>query len=380
MDIKPFQFFLPTNVSFGVGVTRSIGELCAHKRVMVVTTGLKRSGILNRIIREAGTPADLLVFDEIEPNPTCESVDRGGYLARINEIEVVIALGGGSALDAAKAVACLRDEREEIVAASAGIRSYLLGERAFSRRSTQLIAIPTTSGTGSEVTNVAVFSDPVNHYKKSMVSPWFWNDYAFVDPELTVTVPEKHTAATGLDALVHAIESFWAVSSTPFSEPIALEAVKLIMDHLLRAYHNPEDIGARTKVSLGSMMAGIAFSQTRTTILHALSYPLTVDFHLEHGFACSVLLKPMLQTNAPLIPKKVARLLDYLEAPSLERLLQRIEELMVSVDAPVRLKALGVQEKDLEGIADQALRSPLTKLNPKAFTLEELIAWLKENR
>jgi len=376
----PFQFFLPTKVTFGVGVTQNIGELCANKRVMVATTGLKRSGILNKVIREVGTPADLIVFDEIEPNPTCESVDRGGYLARINEIEVVIALGGGSALDAAKGIVCLRDEREEVLSASSGIRAYLSGERAFTQRRTQLIAIPTTSGTGSEVTNVAVFSDPHRHDKKSMVSPWYWNDYAFVDPELTVTVPEKHTAATGLDALVHAIESFWAVSATPFSEPVALEAIKLVLDNLWQAFRTPEDIGARTKMSLGSLMAGIAFSQTRTTILHALSYPLTVDFHLEHGFACSVLLKPMLRTNAPMIPEKLDRLLNYLDAPTLEHLLRRIEELMASVNAPTRLRALGVQDKDLEGIAEQTMRSPLTKLNPKPFTKEELIDWLKENR
>jgi len=162
---RSFLFFLPTKTFFGVGVTQGIGELCAQKRVMVVTTGLRRTGILNRIIREAGTPADLIVFDEIEPNPTCESVDKGGFLARVNEIEVIIALGGGSALDAAKGIACLRDEREELLDASSGIRSYLSGERAFTRRHTQLIAIPTTSGTGSEVTNVAVFSDPANRLR-----------------------------------------------------------------------------------------------------------------------------------------------------------------------------------------------------------------------
>jgi len=377
---RSFLFFLPTKTFFGVGVTQGIGELCAQKRVMVVTTGLRRTGILNRIIREAGTPADLIVFDEIEPNPTCESVDKGGFLARVNEIEVIIALGGGSALDAAKGIACLRDEREELLDASSGIRSYLSGERAFTRRHTQLIAIPTTSGTGSEVTNVAVFSDPANRLKKSIVSPWFWNDYAYVDPELTLTVPDKHTAATGLDALVHAVESYWALSSTPFSEPIALEAIKLILDNLTQGYRNPEDRVARTNLSLGSLMAGIAFSQTRTTILHALSYPLTVDYHLEHGFACSVLLKPMLQTNAPLIPEKMARLLDYLGSPSLDALLERIEGLMQSINAPTRLSTVGVQEEELESIADQTMRSPITKLNPKSFTREELVDWLKEYR
>ncbi|HQA95459.1 MAG TPA: iron-containing alcohol dehydrogenase, partial [Thermotogota bacterium] len=203
---------------------------------------------------------------------------------------------------------------------------------------------------------------------------------AYVDPELTLTVPDKHTAATGLDALVHAVESYWALSSTPFSEPIALEAIKLILDNLTQGYRNPEDRVARTNLSLGSLMAGIAFSQTRTTILHALSYPLTVDYHLEHGFACSVLLKPMLQTNAPLIPEKMARLLDYLGSPSLDALLERIEGLMQSINAPTRLSTVGVQEEELESIADQTMRSPITKLNPKSFTREELVDWLKEYR
>jgi alcohol dehydrogenase len=373
-----FDVHLPVRVSFGEGVTGRIRELCSDKRVMIVTTGLKRSQVLDRILKDVGSPSELIVYRELEPNPSCDSIDRGARIARESRVDVIIALGGGSALDAAKGVACLRDEAKEVWQNSGGIRDYLFREKTFLRRSTLLIAIPTTSGTGSEVTNVGVFSDHERHMKQSMVSPFFWSDYAFIDPSFTLTVPEKQTAATGLDAFIHALESFWATTATPISSVTALEALRLIIENLETAYRKPDEMEARTNLSLGSLLAGIAFSQTRTTVLHAVSYPLTSWFNLEHGFACSVMVIPILKANIPFLGDRIHRLLTYLNNRSVEEFIRRIESLMISIKAPTSLKEIGVKEEDCEKIAEYAVNSPLTKLNPNPLTKESLLAILKE--
>jgi alcohol dehydrogenase len=373
-----FDFHLPVRVAFGEGVTGRIQELCSDKRVMIVTTGLKKSQVLDRILKDVGSPSELIVYRELEPNPSCDSIDRGARIARENRVDVIIALGGGSALDAAKGIVCLRDEPKEVWQNSGGIRDYLFREKTFSRRNTLLIAIPTTSGTGSEVTNVGVFSDPERHIKQSMVSPFFWSDYAFIDPLFTLTVPEKHTAATGLDAFVHALESFWATTATPISSLTALEALRLIIENLETAYRKPDEIEARTNLSLGSLLAGIAFSQTRTTVLHALSYPLTSRFNLEHGFACSVTVIPILKANIPFLGDRIHQLLTYLNKRSIDEFIRRIESLMISIKAPTSLREIGVKEEDCENIAEYAVHSPLTKLNPNPLTKESLLAILKE--
>lgn len=339
---------------------------------MIVTdSGLKDIGMVDRFRKEVFPHLDPYIFAEVEPNPSCDTVDKAAAIARARNIEVIIGFGGGSAMDAAKGIACLIDTE-------GSIREFLNAQKVFSSRKCLLIAVPTTSGTGSEVTNVGVFSDPQNHIKKSMVSPFFWNDHAFVDPTLTFTLPRLQTASTGLDALIHALESYWATSSIPLSETIALEAMRLIFENLQIAYEEPANRAARVNMSLASVSAGVAFSQTRTTILHALSYPITNDFHLPHGFACSMLTVPILKANFSTIREKVERLLYYLKINTFDSLIQKIESLMVSLQAPRKLGQIGVQEAHLQGIAEKTLLSPLSRLNPVAFTQSQLVDLLRK--
>jgi len=330
---------------------------------------LKDIGIVDELKRTSFEGFDPFVFAEVEPNPSCDTVDRGAYFAKRENVEVVVGLGGGSSMDSAKAIACLKDTDGKII-------EYLNGEKLFLSRSCQLIAIPTTSGTGSEVTNVGVYSDKSIHVKKSMVSSFFWNDIAYVDPELTYSVPKRTTASTGLDAFVHALESYWAVTSNPVSDSMAMRSIKLIIDNLYNAFSEPENKCSRKNMSLASLLAGMAFSQTRTTILHAMSYPFTNDFGLDHGFACSLLLIPILEEFYPHSREKLDALVNFLGLKDFEELKRQIFELMNSIDAPMGLNKIGAVKGNITDIALKTNASPLSRLGPKTFSNEELEEFL----
>ncbi len=358
------NFFLPVKVMFGNGRIGELGSLISGDRIMIISDhALIELGFVSEVKEKIGR-TDVIEFCEVEPNPSCETVDKAAKLARDYSVDTIVAVGGGSVMDTAKAVACL-------VSNNGLIKDYLDGSKTFTSRKVRMICVPTTSGTGSEVTNVGVYTDKSSGVKKPLVSEFFWSDFALVDPRLTFSLPKSVTASTGLDALAHAVESYWAKSSQPVSEALAIRAVNLIMKYLQRAYTDGDE-ESREGLSMASLLAGMAFSQTRTTILHAISFPLTNIYGLPHGFACSLAMPEVLKLNYKVIGNKLDILIRYLGLKNIDELSNEVEALMSAIGAPRKLSEIGIREEDIDGLVESSLSSPIAKLNPAKIGREEL--------
>lgn len=358
------NFFLPVKVIFGNGRIKELGSLVSGNRIMIISDSvLLKLGFVSRL-KEIIDRTEVVEFCEVESNPSCETVDRAAKIARDNGVDTIVAVGGGSVMDTAKAAACLESN-------SGKIRDYLNGSKSLTSRKVRLICVPTTSGTGSEVTNVGVYTDKLSGVKKPLVSEFFWSDFALVDPGLTLSLPKSVTASTGLDALAHAIESYWAKSSQPVSESLAIRAVNLIMKYLLRACTDGDE-ESREELSMASLLAGMAFSQTRTTILHAISFPLTNIYGLPHGFACALAMPEVLKFNYKVIGDKLDILIRYLGFQNVDEFAETIEEIMNVGGAPRKLSEIGITEEDLDGLIESSLSSPIANLNPVKIDREEL--------
>jgi alcohol dehydrogenase len=367
-----FRFFVPVEIQFGKGKIELLKDIVKTDSCLIVSDPvLKKIGIVDKIKAQLSSDCTVNDFCEVEPNPSCETVDRGVELAREVKADYIIALGGGSAIDAAKAICCLS-------AAKGDFKDYLYGEKQFVSRETKLIAIPTTSGTGSEVTNVGVYTDKEKGIKKPFVTDLFWCDRAIVDPEMTISLPKRPTASTSLDAFTHAIEAYWADSTQPISKLLSLEAMKLIVENLELAINNPYNYEARENLLYASLIAGISFAQTRTTVLHALSFPLTSQYGLEHGFACAIALPEVMKDNYEFYRDEMDKLLKYLDFEDMEGFSAYFTDMMKNIDAPVRLREIGIKEENLDEITEITLNAPISRLNPKKYNKEELKALLNK--
>lgn len=361
---------LVEKIIFGSGRIKELNNYITGNTTMIVSDPvLNKLGFVTEI--EKNLSGKVIKFCEVEPNPSCETVDKAAKIARENEVDSVIGFGGGSAIDAAKAVACL-------VSNNGILLEYLDNEKKFKDRTVILIAVPTTSGTGSEVTNVGVYTDKVNNKKKPLVSDKYWVDYAIVDPELTLSLPKRATATTALDAFIHAIEAYWAKSTQPFSETLSLKAMKLILQNIEKAYYEPDNLEARENLSTASLLAGMSFSQTRTTILHAMSFPLTNIYGLEHGFACALALPELLRENYEYDKERFDDLIKYLNFSNVEEMASKLEEIYNNINAPMKLSEIGVKNEDINKIAEITLSAPISRLNPKEFDSAELIKLFKK--
>ena len=367
-----FKFLVPVEIHFGKDKIEQLNELIKGEKVLMVSDPtLKKIGIVDKIKDVLDDRFEIYDFCEVEPNPSCETVDRGAAIAREKDVDAIIGIGGGSSLDSAKAIACLKTSGGRLI-------EFLNNKKQFAERRPLLISIPTTSGTGSEVTNVGVYTDKENGRKKPLVTDHYWSDYAIIDPALTLTLPPRPTATTGLDAFTHAIEAYWADTTQPMSQLLSLEAMKLIVGNLERAILKQNDEEARENLMLASLMAGISFAQTRTTVLHALSFPLTNRYGLEHGFACAIAMPEVIRANYENSSDEMDRLLNYLSFEDVDSFADYMHEMMGNIDAPTKLSEIGIKEKDLDEIAEITLSAPIAELNPKKFNKEELKSLLKK--
>lgn len=284
----------PVTLIFGNGKVKQLGEIFADRglsRGLLVSDPIFiKNGMAEQI--QAHAKGRLVeVFCDIRPNPTTDNVDACARIIRQNDLQFAVALGGGSALDCAKA-AC------SVCKTAAATADFHSGKLKLGKESIPLVAIPTTSGTGSEVTPVAVLSDPARGVKAPLVSDNFFPLCAVIDPELTLTLPPAITAATGMDVLAHALEGFWSKNHQPICDAVALQAARLCFDHLLTAYQDGANIIAREKMSEASLLAGLAFGLPKTAGSHACSFPLTNVYGISHGEACAMTLDAFTRINA----------------------------------------------------------------------------------
>jgi alcohol dehydrogenase class IV len=330
----------------------SIAQMGVRKPLVVTDAGLVAAGLVARItkaLEQAGL--GFAVYDGVEPDPTFDQVREGFARLGREGCDAVLAVGGGSPMDAAKVIAAM--------ATNGGNAEKLVGMFRVRRPPLPLFAVPTTAGTGSEVTLAAVVSDPVSHAKKFFVDPKLLPRMAALDPALMTGLPRAITAATGMDALTHAVESFLSRTSTRQTEEWASAAVRLIFANLPRACANGSDLEARKAMALASYYAGLAFTRTSVGYVHAIAHTFGAYYRIPHGRANAIALPHVLEFSKDAARERLARLAGLVgregasEAESAERFITAVRELMAEIGIPYTLDAL--REQDIPAIARQAL-------------------------
>mgnify|MGYP003806175949 CR=1 FL=1 len=365
----------PPRVVFGRGVFSKLGQEAAGLgRVALVVTGrsaARASGALDaglRSLAAAGVQAH--VFDAVEHDPSLATVDNGLALARETRSDVVIGLGGGSALDAAKAIAALAP-------APCGVAPFFSGGREIAAPGLPFVAIPTTAGTGAEMTRNSVLTDTATHEKKSLRSPHMVARVALVDPDLTLACPPELTAHSGMDALTQAVECFISKAATPVSDALALPAAGILFKNLAAAVRNGQDAEVREAVALGSMMSGLAFANAGLGAVHGLAHPIGAQLGLAHGLVCACLLAPVVEFNAPACPRKMAALANEFGLASASGVPAALRALATETGVPASLAPLGLNESRFPAIIAQC-RSGSMAANPRPVSDEEAAALLRQ--
>lgn len=290
-----WEFSLPVKIYFGTDEIEKLPEIIESlgykKGVLVCSATLRKNGVAQKLVENSnGKLVD--IFDDIRPNPTTGNVNNCVRVLREHDADFAVALGGGSPMDCCKAACAIAKGDDKI-------ESYHTGGKPINKDEViPMIAITTTSGTGSEITNISVLTDTDKGIKAPMNDPLMYPKAAIVDPRLTLTVPPKVTASTGLDVLAHALESVWTVLHQPICESCSVTATKLVFEWLYKAYCEPDNLDAREKMAEASIIAGVAFSNPRTAGSHACSFPLTNLYKVPHGEACAMTLDFFCHYNA----------------------------------------------------------------------------------
>jgi len=366
--VEEWKFYMPTKIRFGWGKFQEIRQVVDElkgKKIFLVTGRhfAKKHGILDKL-SDFLKGLTLVMFAEVEENPTIETVDRGAARCRESQCDLVMGLGGGSALDAGKAMAMLQKN-------PGSIREYLDQERICQAKGLPFIAVPTTSGTGSEVTPFTVITYPSKKAKPAIAPPENFPEVALVDPELTMSMPFEGAASTGLDALCQAVEGFWSTQGNPLTRSLAFRAVKLAMENLELACFK-KDKESVTNMALASHLTGIEMSNIGNTSIHPLSYPITIDYGVAHGFACAIFLPEVIRFNASAIKDRFRDLLTLLNLRSVEDFADKVDYLMEKLKAPKKLSRLGVKAGDISGIAKRGIGRS-TAWNPRTMTEEDIV-------
>ncbi len=382
--IEKLSLFRTTRrILFGVGSAEKTGaeaQLLSAKKVLIITDpGVIQAGLLEGIeksLQSVGIP--FAVFDGVEPDPRIEVVEKSAAKAKKEGMDLIIGFGGGSSLDIAKVTS--------IMVTNPGKIDGLFGIDLVPRPGIPVILVPTTAGTGSEVTPIAILSDTKEKLKKGIVSPHLFPEVAIVDPKLTVGLPPSVTAFTGMDALTHAIEAYVSINATHLSDLLAVRAMELISKNLRMAYAYGENLDARSSMMEGSLLAGIAFANAGVGAVHAFAYPLGGEFHLAHGLTNTLMLPYVMRYNILGCPYKFATMarafgekvegLSELEAA--EAAVRFVERLSDDLRVPRRLRDVGIPAKAISGLAGAAMKvTRLLANNPRKIGLEDANAIYK---
>jgi alcohol dehydrogenase len=371
--MEMFNFHLPTRIAFGVGalenLSSELGERGWESALIVTDKGVREAGLLARVEEQLrAASVEYRVYDGVVPNPTVESIEAALDLAK--EREVLIALGGGSAIDTAKALNVLRTHGGHVLDWE--------GNEAVPGPCGPLVAIPTTAGTGSEVTFIAQISVPERKQKVPIVSRHLAPDIAIVDPELSSTMPPSLTAATGMDALTHAIEAMITVAAQPLADLLAEQAIVLINEFLPRAVKDGTDMEARSKMAFASLIAGMAFNSGWVALAHSIAHALGGLYDLPHGVCCALALPVAMEFNLEAQPAKYERIAYLLGCSSAAAGIERVRELNREIGIPSGLKELGVAEGDIDKIAELAMLDGATLFNPREISEEEMAELIRK--
>lgn len=370
-----WNHYLPTRIFFGNGILDNLLDymklLNPGKHILLITgrKSMRRLGYTDKVVQLL-RDYRIYIFDRVDPNPDVQVVKDAVRYAKENNIALVISLGGGSTIDVGKSVAILCNNSE-------CLEEYLSGNKAVEHKGVNFIAIPTTAGTGSEVTRWATIWDRRTKEKNSLEHAFMYPEMVLIDPTITLHLGQYTTAVTGLDALSHAIEALWSKNAQPISEIFAKEAITLIFENLENAYQNPEELRFRENMSRASLFAGMAFSNTKTTACHSISYPMTSHFNVPHGLACAITLPSFLEFNSAVVRGKALIIAQLTGAKSIPEGAENIRRLMKKIGLPVTLGELGISEKDIEVIVENGFTPDRMKHNPRAVSRNDLYEMLR---
>ena len=373
--ITSFEFILPTKIRYGTGVVKELGtelQRMQAKKVMVITDkGLVKTGMVDKIvpfIQGQGIP--YILYDEIEANPKDYNVERAAETARKEAVDAIVAFGGGSPIDAAKAVA--------VLARQGGRARDYQGKGKIQADCIPIVTIPTTAGTGSEVTFSSVITDSAEKFKFTIKSPAIAAKVALVDPELTLTVPPLITAATGIDALTHAIEGYTANCTEPIAEAVGLYAVEYIAGSIVEAVKNGGNLAARDKMMMGSLLAGLSFSHADVASVHCMAEALGSMYDAPHGMCNAILLPYVMEYNLPAAEAKYARIARAMGIEEKEdckaalKGIQYIKKLSKEIGLP-GIQSLAIKKEDFERLAEMSVKNGSNDSNPRNITKEAYV-------
>jgi alcohol dehydrogenase class IV len=383
MEEKLTLFRTTKRILFGLGAVEKTGleaQLLKAKKILIVTDpGVIQSGLLQGIetsLQSVGLPS--VIFDGVESDPRIEVVEKSVEKAKKEGIDLIVGFGGGSSLDIAKVTS--------IMITNLGKIDRFFGIDLVPNPGVPAILIPTTAGTGSEVTPVAILSDTKEKLKKGIVSAYLFPEVAIVDPKLTIGLPPSVTAFTGMDALTHAIESYYSVNATSISNFIAYQAMEIIARNLRIAFANGDNLVARSNMMEGSLLGGMAFANAGVGAVHAFAYPLGGEFHLAHGLTNTLMLPYVMRYNILGCPSKFAQMAKAFgekveglsELDGAERAVKFVERLSDDIRVPRRLRDVGIPEDAIPRLAEAAMKvTRLLANNPRKMTLEDAIAIYK---
>ncbi len=372
------RFTLPRDIYYGPHAIDELSNLKGHKRAMIVSGGssMKRGGFLQKtedVLKKAGL--EVAHFEGVEADPSIETVYKGAEAMRAFEPDVIVAIGGGSPMDAAKAMWVFYEYPD---------KTFDDIKEPFSmpklRQKAIFVAIPSTSGTASEVTAFSVITDYSTHIKYPLADFEITPDIAVLDMDIPATMPQKLVAHTGMDALTHAIEAYVATARSGFSDPLALQAISDIFDSLVDSYHG--DMEARGKMHIAQCLAGMAFSNALLGIAHSLAHKTGAEFHIPHGCCNAILLPYVIQFNSRVCMGRYAAIARYVGLPGqtdkqlTDSLVEAVRTFNRKLNIAPTYRENGVSEDDFNAKADfiaaRAVEDPCTGSNPRKTSVEEM--------
>jgi alcohol dehydrogenase class IV len=370
-----WEITVPRTIAAGEGALEYLKQVKGNRALIVTGKTVKKLGYADKVtsyLKEAGIRSEVF---EVEPEPSLETVIKGAEVARKYEPDLIVGLGGGSNIDAAKAIWVLY-ERPDLEAGS--INPFV---KLDLRKKARLIGIPTTSGSGSEASRPTVITNPAEERKMELANKELVPDIAIVDPELPRTMPRKLIAETGFDALTHAIEAYVAPVGNDFSDAIAMKTIQLIFKYIRRSYENPDDNEAKMKMHIAATMGGMALTNSEVGMIHALGHVTGGALKVPHGRVMGIILPYSIEYNAKAAMQKYAEIAKAVgfeaetDNEAVEKLVKAIKQLQRELEEPASLKEAGIRreefEKKLDDLAGRAIKSVVLRGNPRPLDLEK---------
>lgn len=366
-----FKYFLPVNIEFGSGKVAKAGELTKPygKKALIVTghSSAKKSGLYDKVkdsLKAEGI--DSVLFDKVAQNPLTTAAAEGAAFAKDNGCDVVVAIGGGSIMDCAKAIAFLAVNDGDV-------SDYIFGKKA-SDTALPIILIPTTCGTGSEGNGIAVLTNPDNGDKKSLRCNAIVAKVSIVDPECMMTMPKHVLASVGFDALCHNMESYTSKIAQPFTDALSLYAVDLIAHNLVDVYKGTGSKDSWEKITLASTIGGMVINTTGVTLAHGMEHPASGLKDVVHGKGLAALTPTIIEDSYQGAPEKFAKLAKLFGGEKAEDLAGKVRELLEDIELTCTLSDLGIEEKDIPWMAENCMKVSAHSIanNPVVFSQEEI--------